>query len=263
MERDFALDALRYNGGMGSGNATDVITILGMEQRAFESWVAIGIFFIGFIFLLIASFRKNQQKFIAFGLGTFIVGLLYMFIRDIEFRNLMLALSSIIALVLSYLSFLQSERIRKDNLLKDDKDRKERLDRESRNQKERLLNEIIEWAIDASRMINDNMIYMDLYKENDKGLIEFICNRIDQLHTRGQYVYELSKIFSEELEGAVDETNKIFKTCIKLYIDYKKQQNREDRDKICKDIFNAYVDLGKSTKTIIEEASAFKIEYLQ
>ena len=185
---------------MSTENVTNGITILGMEQRVFESWVAIVIIIVGFIFLIIAAFNKKQKS-IVFGLGFFILGLLYMFIRDIEFRNLMLALSSIIALILSYLSFLQSERIRKDTLDKEDRDRKER-----------LLNEIIEWAEDIRKSSSENVdpkyIILDspvMAIASQQGFLQ-LQKRYQDLNKKSAYMKEvISKVFGCELVSAVEK----------------------------------------------------------
>ena len=103
----------------------------------------------------------------------------------------------------------------------------ETLARENRDRKERLLNEIIEWAIDVSKTINEHMISMDLHPEKYKGLISFICNGIDQLITRGRYIYIISNIFSEKLANLVNETNKNFIDCVALYIKYKDQKYKD------------------------------------
>ncbi|MBN1161059.1 MAG: hypothetical protein JXA17_03825 [Dehalococcoidales bacterium] len=121
--------------------------------------------------------------------------------------------------------------------------------------KERLLNEIIEWAIDVSKTINEHMISMDLYNKRDKGLISFICNGIDQLLSRGRYIYLYANIFGGKSEKAINETNENLKACLDLYINYKYQKYNE--------VFNIYKNIGENTNTIIDEVTNIKIQDLQ
>jgi len=145
---------------------------------------------IGAILLLVGT--KQDKRLLRFlGIGFLIGAGVSLFIKSAELRDILTALSAVIAIFIAAFSFDESRRLRQETN-----------DREKRDKKERLLNEIIEWASDGIRLCA-------LHKVRTKAtMVEAKYTRIADLvalHSKRESISVLARQVDKRLTRPVNK----------------------------------------------------------
>jgi len=256
------VDLLRYNEGMSTDNLTSGIQLFDMNISVLTGIVLVALLLLGMI-LLIFGIARNKIFIQALGAGIIGSVCIYLFVESSQFRDILVALASIFAVVIAVLSLYQTQRIRKDSLDKEDRDRKEH-----------LLNEIIEWAIDMGKcgieVSLDSWRHISSLKElelEDFINISELVGSFSSMRSESHYISKISSAFGQSLQDAVirlkdslEEHIDLLDRWQKVFIEPGKEKNlkQDSLDDIDKLIINHKKQLRLLARTVIEEATNIK-----
>jgi hypothetical protein len=206
---------------MNSDNTTLMMYVFGkhIQETIFYGYIFISLLLVSFILLIISLKTERKHPLVRIcGFAMVVTAVLFAFVTIPDVRNILVGLSSLIALVFSVVSLRQSEQIRKENLTKDDKDRKERLEREIRNKREEQLRDIVNWAIEVpSAGLKDYpslVLITDNHNAYSRELKRIVLSQYQIADMKGEHIENLCAIFQPQLRLKVAGLRKELKNYI-------------------------------------------------